>query len=117
MTWPFIYKVINVGEIAAGATVDVKWTADKDYVIDKIHIIDLDGHTLYKVNVTIRIDDDIFTRDAIPCCVLAPDEWTSPTIGAEFGRNRTIYFSFKNDDSVSHTIKIVLKLKPKGGTV
>ena len=110
----YAFKQIEVGSIAAGNTSSGSWTADDNYTIEKIFIIDKDGATLYKVTVTVRIDDKVLTRDLVPAMVLAPDELLSPELNLELSKGKTIYFEIKNNDSTAQDIYIVLKRIPKG---
>jgi len=109
----WIYKIVYEETVAADASFETDWTADADYIIDKIHIIEKTGRTLYKTPVTMRIEEEVITKDKVPASLFAPDEWLSPKLNAEFPKGKTYFISGTNKEGVSIDIAVILKLVKK----
>ena len=116
MPLPYVYKRVYDGTVTAGSTLQESsayWTADADYMIEKIIIIEKGGTALYKAPTTIRIDEENLTKEAIPASIFNPNEFYSPKLDLPFGKGKTIYFSLTNNVGSDITISIILKLRPK----
>lgn len=105
------YKPLDFGEVSAGIAYELSWAADKKYTLERVFIVDRDGYTLYKVDASVRIEDQVITKEAVPAALFAPDEWLSPVIDYPVEKGETITITLTNKDTVSHYIIAILKLK------
>jgi len=109
-------KQIEVGSIAAGSTAEGSWSADRDYVIRKIFVKEYTATEIGTrfLNCTFRIDDYVLTLDKVRAEVLDGYWGQVPDLDLDFGKNRTFYYSIKNEHpSSAISPYIVLFLEEK----
>jgi len=100
------YKYIDLGTITAGSTVSNSWSADDDYKIKRIFVVETTGT---KVGVrfltaTLRIDSYVFTKDKVNLDLFEGKSNQVPVLDFPFTKGKTFYYSVTNNhgtDSIS----------------
>jgi hypothetical protein len=104
------FKTIGIGSIAAGGQAESIWESDGDYTLHKIIIVEKTGASINQVEVTIRIDGTILTKDVVPAVVLSLANNNPTIIDTDLKDGQKITFGLKNNESASRNLYAVLEL-------
>ena len=107
------FKQIDLGTITAGATVTSSWTADDDYVIKRIYVVEYTATPVGTqfLTATLRVEDYTFTKDQVVLSVFDGKANQVPELNIEFKKGSTFYYSVKNNHaSSSISAYIILEL-------
>ena len=110
----YAFKQIEVGSIAAGNTSSGSWTADDDYTIKKIFIMEYTATEVGTrfLNVTLRVDNYTFTKDEVRAEIFDGYSNQVPELNISFGKGQTFYYSITNEhgsSAISPYIVLVLE--------
>jgi len=97
----FYFKTLNSGSIPAGGTVTKDWTADKDYTIKKVLVVNKGTATIDKVDLTIQFADNFKTLDYVNAYPLAVDLEHAWEPNEPLPRGSRVVVSFKNNDGTN----------------
>ena len=104
------FQTIDIGSVAAGATAEKSWEADDDYTIHRIYVVEKTGASINAVEVTIRLDDTLLSRDYVPAVILSPGHVNNPAIDIAFKKGQKITFGVKNNEAAARSLYAVLEL-------
>ena len=107
------WKVLDLGTISAGGSGSASWTADNDYIVNKMWAVEVNDESLSNVTATIKIAEEYETKDAIPLSSLGQDLETSWKPKTEISKGQKISITAANNYSTSRTIKICLEIETK----
>lgn len=97
----YYWKTINSGTIGAGTTVTKDWTADKDYVIRKVLVVNRGTATIDKIDLTIQWGDHFKTLDYVNAYPLAVDVEHAWQPNEPLAKGERVIVSFKNNDTTN----------------
>jgi len=109
-----VFKTIDVGAVAAGATVEGYWTSNDDYTIKKIIAVEKSHSPLANVVATLSIDDDVFTVDKLPLSVFQGNITEVPELNYSLRRGARFKYAVQNSGTASIDLFIVLVLETAG---
>ncbi|MCD6590270.1 hypothetical protein J7K74_03765 [Candidatus Woesearchaeota archaeon] len=104
------FKTFGPETISAGAKWENNWTADEDYIIKRIYIVDQEGKDLYNIVCTFQIEQFVFTKDKIPAALLGATKLTSLELDLDLKKDHVFKWAITNNDSVSRTLYLILEL-------
>ena len=104
------FVTIDIGSISAGATAERSWESDGDYQLKRIFIVEKGGATLNRVEVTVRKDGEMFTRDYVPAILISHLNNLNPEINAALAKGQKIVFGIKNNEAAARDLYAVLEL-------
>jgi len=104
------FKEIFYGTIGSGASEDIKYQSDGDYIIKHILIIDKDDLSLSKLRVTVSLEQTALTKDTVPATVFGRNIRDAWTIDWAITKGQVLKMTIKNEDSTDRTISVVLAL-------
>jgi hypothetical protein len=108
---PFqLFRTIDIGSVAAGATGEQSWTSDGDYTIHRIYLVEKTGASINAVEVTIRLDGTLLSRDYVPAAILGVAHVNNPVIDVSIKNGQKITFGVKNNESAARALYVVLEL-------
>jgi len=96
--------------ITAGQTQSWDYEADNDYIIKFIMIVDRDDLSLSKLDVTARIEQNIFTKDTVPGTILGRNIRDAFELNLAIAKGQHFEATIKNNDTVDRTVAVVLVL-------
>jgi len=100
------YKTFEHDNIAAGATVSGSWTADENYVIKRVHIMNKAGTALTASTIYFKIADRVFTRELAPAAVFGPNVQVSAELNISFSKGEKLDYTFKNNEGATISVFI-----------
>ena len=109
-----IAKVVDIGTVAAGATESKKDTVEQDYILRKVLILEKGGTALNNVYVTMRIDNNFITKEAVLATVYQVNFNQAPPVDVEYRKGATLHISVENKSSSDVNVQAVLFLEPVG---
>ena len=97
------FKLIDLGSISAGSTKEDSWSADDDYVIKRIYIVETTETAVGPqfLTGTFRVDGYVFTKDSVNLSLFSGYRNQVPELDISFGKGKTFYYSVKNNHSSS----------------
>jgi len=104
------YKVFEHDNIADGTTVSGSWTADENYLIKRVHIINKAGAPLNKSTIYFKIGDRVFTREIAPALVFGQNVQVTAVLDIPFGKGEKLDYTFKNNEGSAVSIFIALEV-------
>lgn len=107
------FKTFEHNSISAGSTVSGSWTADDDYIIRKIYIVEKSGATINASTLYFKVGGDVYTHEFVSAKVLGPQQNVTPLIDIEITKGEKFDYTFKNNESSAVSIFIVLELWKK----
>jgi len=107
------WKVLDLGEIAAGGSSSKSWTADNDYILNKMWAVEVNDESLSNVTATIKVAEEYETKDAIPLSSLGQDLETAWKPKVEISKGQKISITATNNYTASRTVKICLEIELK----
>jgi len=106
----YAFKTIDSFTVSAGSTVEKTWTADDDYTIHTIRLVETTGASLTLLKTTITLNGYAVTKDIVPGSVLTGYQNQLPELDIDISKSQVIKFSFENADTSDKTIYIVMEL-------
>jgi hypothetical protein len=103
-------QTIDIGSVAAGATTEKSWEADGDYTIHRIYVVEKTGASINAVEVTIRLDETLLSRDYVPAVILSPGHVNNPVMDVALKEDQKITFGIKNNETGARNLYVVLEL-------
>jgi len=101
---------LQTGDIAAGATFSLEYTAIEDFIIRKILAVEKSGATIGKVATTIKIDEVPLTKPEIPAVGLGTNAENAIVLNYPFNKDRKILISGTNGEAATRNIAFLLIL-------
>jgi len=96
--------------IAKDKTAEKKYTFDKEAKLKRIFIVSSDGATLYRMDTTIKIEEEPITKPRIPASIVGADIMVSPVLDLHVRKDDEIIFGFTNKTGADREIGVVLEL-------
>ena len=113
----YAFKTIDSFTVSAGGTVEKTWTADDDYTIHTIRLVETTGAslTLLKTTISLSISEEpprpqVITKDLVPGSIFTGYENQLPVLDIPLNKSEVIKFSFENADTSDKTIYVVMEL-------
>jgi len=106
----YAFKTIDSFTVSAGGTVEKTWTADDDYTIHTIRLVETTGASLALLKTTITLDGYAVTKDIVPGSVFVGNWNQLPELDIPISKSQVIKFSFENAGTSDVTIYVVLEL-------
>jgi hypothetical protein len=103
-------QTIDIGSVAAGATTEKSWEADGDYTIHRIYVVEKTGAGINAVEVTIRLDGTLLSRDYVPASILSIGHVNNPVMDVALKKGQEITFGIKNNETAARSLYVVLEL-------
>jgi hypothetical protein len=101
---------VDIGSIAAGATAEATWEVDGDFTWHKLYIVEKTGATVYKVELTIRIDAAGYTEDVVPAALFLFNNTLNPDLDLKISKGQKIVFGARNNETAARNLYAVLEL-------
>ena len=95
----YYFKTINSGTISASGSVTKDWTADRDYIIRKVLVVNKGTATVDKIDLTIQFAENFKTLDYVNAKALATDFKNAWIPDEPLGKGKRVVVSFKNNDA------------------
>ena len=104
------FVTIDIGSISAAATKEESWESDGDYQVRRIYIVEKTGASLHRVEVTVRKDADLLTRDYVPAVLITHLNNLNPELNVPVAKGQKIVFGIKNNEATARELYAVLEL-------
>jgi len=104
------YKTFEHDNIATGTTVTGSWTADENYVIKRVHIMNKAGTALTASTIYFKIGDRVFTRELAPAVIFGPNVQVSPELNIPLTKGEKLDYTFKNNEGAAISIFICFEV-------
>jgi len=107
-----VFKIIDVGDISAGGTVEKTYTAEDDYIIKRMYIVETTETPvgLQYITFTFWVDNVPYTKDKVNAKLFEGYTNQVPELNIDFSRGKTFRISLTNNHS-SSTIKVQVILE------
>jgi len=105
-----VFKTIDLGSVAANASVERSWPSDDNYIIHRVYLIEKTGASLYKYVVTMWIDSASLMKENTPACLFDPSLPSPPILDVELALNRVFKIAATNYEAASRDVYCVLEL-------
>ena len=106
----YAFKTIESFTVSAGSTVEKTWTADDDYVIHRIRLIETTSVGLENLETTITMNGYAVTKDIVPGNVLSGYWNQLPILDLAIEKSEVIKLSFENTSTSDITLYVVMEL-------
>lgn len=106
---PSIFKTIELGSIAAGASAEDTWTPEKDITIKKVLINERSGASVNAVKIYLSLAGQTYTKPFVPASVIgtSPEYCWKPNLAVAKGTE--IYVKAENTGASAVNIDIVFE--------
>jgi hypothetical protein len=106
---PSIFKTLNTGDIANGASAEVDWTPDRDITIKKMLLIERSDISLSGAQVYISIAVVPYTKDFVPGSVIGQDTEYCWKPDLKVRKGAMIYVKITNNTGVTINVDVVFE--------
>lgn len=96
------FKTINSGTITPSGSVTKDWTADRDYIIKKVWVVNRGGTATEDIDLTIQFGDHFKTLDyvnAYPFEEMLKNAWEP---NEQLRKGERVVITFKNNDTANN---------------
>lgn len=107
------FKIIDLGSISAGSTVQDEYTSDDDYILKRIYVVETTETAVGTAFLTgtFRINDVPFTKDEVNLALFEGYRNQVPELDLALGKGSTFFYSVKNNHSSSAiSAQLILEL-------
>jgi len=107
---PFKYfKTFEKDSLADGSTYSTTWYPDEDIIIKRIYIVNKAGSDLYKSEFYLKVKEDVYTLDVVPCVVLGMQRNVTPELNIEVPAHSLINITLTNNEGSAISFYVVLE--------
>jgi len=109
----FAFKTIDLGSISAGGNVEKTWTADDDYIVKRMYIVETSETAvgLQFLKVTFWIDNTPYAKDFVNAYLFGGRPNQQIELDLPLGKGKTFKISVTNiHPSSSISAHVVLEL-------
>lgn len=106
----YAFKTIDSFTVSAGSTVEKTWTADDDYIIHTIRLVETTTVGLANLKTTITLNGYAVTKDIVPGSAFVGYWNQLPELDIDISKSQVIKFSFENAGTSDVTIYVVMEL-------
>ena len=108
-----IFKLIDVGTVTAGKTVEDSWSPAESYIIHKMVAVETGGTSLADVMLTARIDEFVFTKDKVDLSIFQGHVNQVPVLDYPINAHQRLVYAVENNKTVDVDVHLILILEKK----
>ncbi|MEM2196606.1 MAG: hypothetical protein QXI11_01965 [Thermoproteota archaeon] len=106
----YTFKTIDLGSVAANASVEKSWPSDDNYIIHKIFLVEKTGASLKKFVVTIWIDSVSLMKENTSAYLFDATLPNMPVLDVELTVDRVFRIAATNQEAASRDVYCILEL-------
>jgi len=110
---PYRFITLQTGSVSAGATFEVSHTATEDYILHHILSVEKGAADTGKVPITIKFDEEVWTKETMPSEALGRYVDRSPKLDYAWKKDVKLTISGTNNTGAAIDIAYVCIVTPK----
>jgi len=105
-----VFKTIDLGSVAANASIEKSWPSDDNYIIHKVYLIEKNAASIRKYMVTIWVDSVSLMKENMPGHLFDPSLPFLPVLDVELALNNVFKIATTNYEAAARDVYCVLEL-------
>jgi len=107
------FKVINTGDVAAGASKETEWVTDRDILLKNMMLVEREDKSLANVQAYLNFAEQIITLDFVPGSVIGQDREYCYKPNQLIAKGARLYCKLVNSRPDSVNIDIVYEYEER----